>query len=290
MLLSIVIINYKTFELTKKCLESIFKEYKKELSDKKIEIVLVDNASGDGSVEKIEKTEFGKKIKIIKSKKNLGFGGGNNLGAEKSLGKYVLFLNSDTEIKDKGFLKMTSFLEENERISILGGKLFFPDGTIQKSVGKFYTLKNLFLMLFTGEKIGNLRESPKKITRADWVSGACMMVRKDVFIEIGKFDEKMFMYMEDVEICYRNKKAGYLTYFYPSITLLHNELGSSNRSFAISNIYKGVVYFYEKHRGALELNIAKFLLYLKAIFAIFIGLVTYNKTLVVTYKSAIKFR
>src|SRR5680860_38346 len=183
--LSIVILNYKTKDLTLKCIESIINVYKEELKDKTFEIILVDNNSEDNSVKAFEKSEFTPYFNLIKGKENIGFGGGNNLGAKHSKGKYVLFLNSDTEVKDKGLLKMVDYMDKNEKVGILGGKLYFPDGKIQTSVGKFYNLGYLFLMLFGYEKLGFLRKSPKEITKVDWVSGALMMVKKGLFEKIG---------------------------------------------------------------------------------------------------------
>lgn len=285
--LSIIILNYNTKDLTLRCLESIFNHYLRKIEGGQIEVILVDNASSDGSVEKIKNSKFAKKINLIESRENLGFAKGNNLGAQHAKGEYLLFLNSDTEVKDIGFERMTLFLKENPNVGILGGKLYFPDGKIQPSVGKFYNLINLFLMLFGAERLGALRESPNKITKVDWVSGACVMIRKNIFRKIGGFDKKIFMYMEDVELCYSAKKIGFDTYFYPNLSLLHKERGSSNKTFAIVNIYKGVIYFYKKHKPGWQYKTAKLFLLVKALISIAIGTLTFNKNLVKTYKSAI---
>lgn len=280
--LSIVVLNYNTKYLTLKCIESLEKVFSKELKDERVEIILVDNNSSDGSVKEFEKH---KSIVLIKNKENYGFGKGNNIGALKAKGEYVIFLNSDTEVLDKGFLEMINFMRENDNVGILGGKLFFPDGKIQKSTGNFYNLIGLSLMLLGIEK----RESPKKIKEVDWVSGACMMIRKELFEKLKGFDENIFMYMEDVEICYRSKRLGFNTYFYPGVKVLHKERASSNKSFAILNIYKGVDYFYKKHKSSTEHFVAKTLLIKKALIAIIYGSLISDKDLVKTYKTALKF-
>ncbi len=115
------------------------------------------------------------------------------------------------------------------------------------------------------------------------------MTRKDVFKKIGGFDENLFMYMEDMEICFRVKKEGYAVCFYPEVMVTHRNEGSSNRSFAVGSIYKGVLYFFKKHKSPLEFKIAKLLLVSKAVISIAVGKMTKNSYLVNTYKKAIQF-
>jgi N-acetylglucosaminyl-diphospho-decaprenol L-rhamnosyltransferase len=282
--LSIIILSYNTRALTLKCIESLIGQHRRELRLGELEIIVVDNNSSDGSVDIIKNNET---VKLIQSKENLGFGRGCNLGAKAATGKYLLFLNSDTEILDKGFLEMTSFLEKNSKIGILGGRLENEDGSAQSSVGKFYNLFNLFIMLLGFERLGFLRSSPNSTKKVDWISGACMMVRRDIFEKLTGFDEKFFMYIEDMEICFRAQKLGYETYFYPNIKLKHKSLGSSNKTFAIINIYKGILYFYVKHKSYLEYLIAKTFLVLKAKILILIGSMTFNWQLKDTYRKAI---
>lgn len=289
--LSIVTLSYNTKDLTLNCLKSIVSQYKQELEKNELEIIVVDNASIDGSVESIKyyvsSIKYEEKIKLIQSKENLGFGRGCNLDAKAAKGKYLLFLNSDTEILDKGLIGMTKFLDDNPRVAILGGRLENSDGSLQPSAGKFYNLFNLLIMLLGFERFGFLRSSPNKIQKVDWVSGACLMIRSDIFKKLNGFDEKIFMYVEDMEICFRAKKIGFLTYFYPNLLLKHKSLGSSNRTFAIINIYKGILHFYSKHKTHLEYLIAKALLITKAEILILVGAITFNSDLRNRYRKAI---
>ena len=287
--LSIIILSYNTKELTVSCIEAILNEYKKELEEKNFEIIVVDNNSSDNSVSAIGKIPGVVNLKIILNKENLGFARGANIGAKTAKGSYLLFLNSDTEILDRNFLEMVKFLEHDEKAAILGGKLENSDGSAQASAGKFYTLFNLVIMLLGLERFGFLRSSPNKIKKVDWVSGACMMVRQDLFSKLSGFDEKLFMYMEDMELCFRAKKLGFLTYFYPDIKLRHKTLGSSNRTFAIINIYKGILHFYSKHKSSFEYSIAKTLLLTKSAILILIGILTLNSALRDRYVKAIRF-
>ena len=114
------------------------------------------------------------------------------------------------------------------------------------------------------------------------------MFRKDVFERLNGFDENIFMYTEDMEICYRAKKLGYGISFYPNVTVLHQDTGSSNRSFAIVNIYKNLLYFYKKHRSIPEYIFLKFLLQTKAITLIGVGHVLRKSYFTQTYEKALK--
>src|SRR3989344_479268 len=283
-LLSVIVLSYNTRDLTKRCLSSIIENYKEDIDKGKIELVLADNGSGDETTEAIQ--NYDSRIKIIQNEKNYGFGKGNNLASKKAQGKYILFLNSDTVSKDKGFLKMVSFLEKNQEIGILGGKLENRNGSKQLSAGKFYKPLNLSFSLLGLESF--VRSAPDKISKVDWVSGACMMIRRDLFERLGGFDENYFMYMEDMDLCFRAKKEGFLTYFYPDIKLEHREAGSSNRQFAVKNIYKGLLYFYKKHGNFLSYSIVKSMLYLKAFFLVIIGRAINNKYLTDAYSKALK--
>lgn len=288
MTLSIIVLNYNTKELTLKCIRSIVNKYREELKKKEVELIVVDNASTDKSISGIKGIMGTTRIKILRNKTNLGFGKGVNKGAKKALGKYLLFLNSDTEVGDKGFMAMVAFLAKNPKIGILGGKLKNPNGSAQASTGKFYTLWNLALMLFGGERLGLLRESPKTARKVDWVSGACMMIRADLFRRLSGFDENFFMYVEDMELCFRGKKMGFEIYFYPNIDVVHEEHGSSNRGFAVNEIYKGLLYFYKEHKSPQQFLVLKFLLISKAIIAIVVGFATNNTYLKSTYSNALK--
>ena len=286
--LSIVTLSYNTKDLTLECLKSVAAHYKKELEEKDFEIIIVDNASSDGSISAIFNLQKEvPNLKLIQNKENVGFARGCNIGAKAAKGKYVLFLNSDTEASDGGFLQMVEFLDKNPKVAIVGGKLYNADGSAQPSAGKFYNLFNLAIMLLGLERLGLLRSSPNKIQKVDWVSGACMMVRHSIFDKLMGFDEELFMYMEDMEICFRAQKLGFATYFYPNIRLMHKSLGSSNRTFAIINIYKGISCFYLKHKTYIEYLIAKTLLIVKAVILILVGFLTLNSGLRDRYRKAI---
>ncbi len=286
--LSIIVLSYNTRDLTKICIQSIIKQYQKQLESGEVEIVLVDNASTDDTILITSHlTSHISHLKIIENKDNVGFSKGNNIGAKVAKGEYLFFLNSDAEVQDKGLLEMVAYLNDHEKIGVLGGKLRNVGGSNQPSAGKFYTLANVFFMLFGAERFGLLRVSPSKTSGVDWVSGASLMMRRDLFESLKGFDEHFFMYVEDMELCFRVKKSGFNVYFYPDISIIHKEQGSGNRSFAILQIYNGLLYFYKKHKSYWQYILVKTLLIIKAVIAICIGTLVGNTYLTNTYRKAL---
>lgn len=282
-LLSILILNFNTKDITLSCINSIIKYYKKQIESGEIEIVVGDNASKDDSSFLRKKISDSENIFIFKNQENLGFAKGINLLSKNAKGKYFLLLNSDTEFCDSQLLKATEFLENNSKAGVLGLKMTDKDGSLQLSAGKFYNLGNIFLMLFKGERFGVVRFSPKNIQEVDWVCGGAFIIRKNLFEKLKGFDENFFMYVEDMELCFRVRKSGYKTYFYPYSKVIHKEHGSANRAYAILNIYKGILYFYKKHKSILAYVLIKSLFKLKAIFAVLIGNLVRSSYLVNTY-------
>jgi GT2 family glycosyltransferase len=284
--LSIVIVNYNTRQLLDNCIGSIIKSQK----DSKLvyEIIVVDNNSTDDSVSFI-KQKYPKTVFILNNT-NTGFGIANNQGIEKANGEYVLLLNSDTETYNLSIERMYKFAKQKSK-AIIGGKLFNPDKTSQTSCGPFFTLPVVFAAIFLqGDKIGLTRYSPNKPRQVDWVSGACFMASKKTFMDGLLFDEKIFMYMEDMDLMYRAKKSGYRVFFYPYARFMHIGSGSSvtRKKQPVLNIYRGLIYFYTKHYHPVASFFLKFLLKTKAIGAWMIGIMTGNKYLIETYGEAFK--
>jgi len=291
MLISIVTINYKKKDLTIACLKSLQEQFKKEFSQNQIETIIVDNASNDGSVESIRdfiKENNYKNSIVLESKENGGFGKGNNLGTKNAKGELLLFLNNDTTAEDNGIMQMAKYLKEHNEISILGGQLRNTDGSMQVSVGSFYSLIKAILLLLGMQRFGIIDKNPKEIKKVEWVKGGLFMIRKEVFESLRGFDEKIFMYTEDMELCYRAKLKGYETFFYPNVAVLHAEHGSTSRTFAIVNIYKNLLYFYKKHKSYAEYLILKTILTIKAVFLIIVGKLIGSSYLLKTYKEALR--
>lgn len=280
-MVSIVILSYNTSGLLSKCLKSVFAHIKSDF-----EVIVVDNASKDESVKMI-KNHF-KKVRLIENPKNSGFAGGCNLGAASAKGDHILFLNSDAEVENDPIPKLLKTFNENVNVGIVGGILENYNGTLQRSFGDFYTIPNIITLLFVGES-GELKKYvDDKEKEADWVSGGFMMADAKHFMSVGGFNESYFMYIEDMDFCYRIKKKGLKVYVNPHARIKHLGQGSSNKAFAIIHIYKGLQIFYRQQRTLLEYYIVKLLLLVKAVLALAAGLITMNKRLITTYFQALK--
>lgn len=280
-MVSIIIVSFNTADLLKVCLESIYEK----LKDFEFETVVVDNNSKDLSVEMIQ-DDF-KKVNLIENKENVGFAQAVNRGAKKAKGGFLLFLNSDTKLRDDSLKEMVDFLKSHEKVAVVGGKLENTQGVTSSSYGKFLSLSQLFKMLFLSERLLPTNKNSHTIKKVDWVSGGYMLIRKNVFDALNGFDERFFMYLEDMEFCLRVNKLGLEAYYYPNSAVLHLGQGSSNREFAILNIYKGVLYFYKKHKNKAEYEAAKLMLKTKAVLAIIAGAIFFNSYLTSTYKKAL---
>ncbi|OGK18008.1 hypothetical protein A3G67_04500 [Candidatus Roizmanbacteria bacterium RIFCSPLOWO2_12_FULL_40_12] len=288
--LSIVIVSFNTREVTKNCLESIFKSLEKTALS--YEIVVVDNDSKDGSLEMLQKFQLSHPsiFQLIQNKTNIGFGKANNQGVKQTKAPYILLLNSDTVALEDAIEKLFEFYKNDNKVDFVGGKLLNKDMTPQPSCGPFYTLPIVFGALFLRGDHWNLtRYSPNATKEVDWVSGACIMAKKEYFQKLGGFDEEIFMYMEEIDLLYRAKKQGYKVFFYPQAQFIHlGSASSRGRTYPILQVYGGFLYLYRTHRSKLELNLLKFMLQLKAVISVAMGRATRNKYLIETYEKALK--
>src|SRR3989338_7470766 len=201
--LSIIIISYNTKKITKDCLDSMLKSLKK--STLNYEIIVIDNHSIDRSLQLLrEYSSNYSNIRIIENSENTGFGKANNQGVKIAKSDYILLLNSDTVTLNHSIEKLLSFFKENEYDShFVGAKLFNKDMTEQPSTAPFFTLPVVFAALFLkGDYWGLTRASPNVSRKVDWVSGACIMTKKDFYNKLNGFDESVFMYMDEVDLLY----------------------------------------------------------------------------------------
>lgn len=289
--LSIIIVSYNTRAITKKCLETIMRSLQYDPTIRP-EIIVVDNNSTDRSVETISniKSQISNiSLKLIESKENLGFGRGNNYAVKQAQGKYLLFLNSDIEVIDDAIPKLYRFFtSKKNRFNFVGGKLLNKNLTPQSSCGPFYTLPVIFAALFLrGDYWGLTRYSPNKIRQIDWVSGACFFCQKADFVKLAGFDEKIFMYMEEIDLFYRAKKQEMTVGFFPLARFIHlGSASSSKRTQPILQVYRGFLYLYHKHHSAFSLKIVRSMLKLKAFVGFWLGKLTKNVYLLETYEKA----
>ena len=250
MVSSIIIISWNTHDLLNQCLTSVFKT---PLTD--WEILLVDNASTDGSSPMVR--EHFPKVQLIENKENVGFASANNQAIRKSMGKLILLLNSDTVVKPNALQEMVRFMDEHPETGAAGAYLLNPDGTLQPSCEPFPTLTREFLRLFhlTSLWQGNCyrmaKWDPKKPREVEVIKGACLILRKEALKTIGLLDEDFFFYSEDVDLCYRLRKAGWHLYWVPTAKVVHYGGQSSHLVAAESfiRLYEGKLQYIRKHHG-----------------------------------------
>lgn len=278
--LSIIVVSFNTSKLLQDCLASVFKKTK----EIKFEVIVVDNASEDDSVAMVKKT-FPQAI-LIKNKENLGFAQANNQGIKRAKGDYLLLLNSDTKVTQNALKKLVNFARTKKNLGVVGPRLLNRDKTHQPSTAPFLTLPVAFVWFLTGDRW--IYSSPATVRQVDWVMGSALMAKKEAVEEIGLMDKKFFMYVEEVEWCYRFKKAGWEVWFYPPAEIFHLVRASSNKERAILWIYQNLIYFYQKHFAPWQLSVLKFILQAKAGGVWLVGLLTGNKYLKQTYAKAFK--
>jgi len=233
--LSIIIVNYNVKEFLQNLLHSI----EKASLNISHEIIIVDNASDDGSVELIR--EKFPSVKLIANTENLGFGKANNQALAIAEGKYLLLINPDTIVSEDTFDKMISFFENNSGAGLAGCKILNPDGTLQlacrrsfpgpwTSFCKVTGLSNLFPKnkLFARYNLTYLNED--QTYEVDAISGSFMMMRKETYDTVGGFDEEFFMYGEDLDLCYRIQQAGFKVYYVHTTQIIHYKGESTKRS------------------------------------------------------------
>ena len=252
--LSVVIVNYQTFELTRNTINSIF-EYSYPFS---YEILVVDNASTDDSLSKLQ-DYFKDKVTFIASKENNGFAAGNNQALRIAKGRYVLLLTSDTIVWENTLEDIYNYMEKHTDVGASGCRVLLENGDLDKACKRsFPNVKNSFFRLFhipTNSKDDNynLDDLPDdEIYEIDCLTGAFMFMRAEALNEAGLLDETFFMYGEDIDLCYRIKKAGWKIIYYGESKITHLKGASSKKqkNKLIYEFYRAMYIYYKKHHAS----------------------------------------
>lgn len=248
--LSIVIVNFNTKDYTIQCIDSI----RKDPPCVTYEIILVDNASSDGSAEILEARY--PEIAFIRSAKNVGIAGGNNLGIKAASGRFILLLNNDTIVIPGSIDRTVEFLESHPEAGGVGGNLVNPDGSFQSGYYNFPTLGRLFLIT---TKIGHLLHdyypsNPRtnSIIEVDWMSTAFMTFRREALYGIGLVDEQYFIYSDESDLQLRMRKAGWKIFYLPDLETIHFGGRSLNPWRRRRLVYRGYLLFFTRHRGPIQ--------------------------------------
>jgi N-acetylglucosaminyl-diphospho-decaprenol L-rhamnosyltransferase len=250
--LSFIVVNWNSLTYLRKCIASIYAQTKCSF-----EVVVVDNASPTGEASVIAR-EF-PQITLIQCTENIGFGAANNLGFQRSVGDNLLFLNPDTELLNSAGDIMIRTLSADRCAGVVGCTLLNEDRSIQTScIQTFPTILNQLLdsdwlrvrwpnsHLWGTEPLWSKRVGAAQV---EVISGACMLMRREVFEEVGGFTEAYFMYAEDLDLCYKIQKAGYSNYYLSYPTVLHYGGKSSNPERATPMKWRSIIMFCERHHG-----------------------------------------
>ncbi|PQO28770.1 glycosyltransferase family 2 protein [Blastopirellula marina] len=250
---SILVVSYNTKEETLACLESVYDQTK----DVSFELIVLDNASHDGSAEAIEETF--PELTLIKSSENLGFAGANNVAAEKATGEYLLLLNPDTVILDHAIDRIVKFARSDDQPRVFGGRTFFEDMTLNAdschgaptpwsllSMGVGFSSVFSRSAFFNPEGLGDWqRDSFREV---DCITGCFLLLQRSLWNELGGFDLDYFMYGEDTDLCLRARKHGAKCFVYPEAQLIHHGGRSEKvRADKMIRLFRAKHQLFQKH-------------------------------------------
>lgn len=293
---SVVILSYNVVALLKNCLESVLKFTK----DLKFEVIVVDNASTDDSVEMLKKFQHDN-FKLILSKENGGFAKGNNLGIKAASGKYLLLLNPDTLLVENTLKTMFDWMEAHTDYAVVSCQLLDSEQKSSPTGGYFPTLPKIAVWAFFIDDILVLNRifssyHPKADRYPlnadcdlDWVTGAFFMVRREAMEKAGLLDENFFLYGEELEWCLRFKAAGWKVGYTPATKIIHLERKSSGglpRN-AVLGEFRGLKYIYAKHFPGWKQPVLEFLLNIAAFLRIIFWLVRLKPGMAKIYLEAL---
>jgi GT2 family glycosyltransferase len=246
--LSVSIVNTQSRELLLACLDS--------LQGADAEIVVLDNASEDGSVAAVR--ERFPEVRVIPQEFRAGFGANHNTVIRVTRGRYVYVLNEDTTSADWGLERLVAYLDAHPRVAAVGPKLVYPDGRRQDSAWRFPTPLVSALGLATLGKLGVKQSQGDDPRPVDWVMGAAIVLRREALAEVGLFDEDFFLYSEEVDLQFRLRQAGWEVHYVPDVTVVHHEsqfsAGVPERR--INEMWRSRHHYWQKHHSGAGARVA----------------------------------
>ena len=290
---SIIIVNYNTFALTKATIESVFEK----TENIAFEIIVVDNNSPDGSGPHL-RDFFGKKIKYIQNSENIGFGQANNIGFENSKGRYIFLLNPDTLLLNNAVKILADHLDHHPQVGVCGGNLYNENGLPVLSFNMcfpsvFRELNYLFRDLLYIIRYGKCRyfnhtDTPLKVA---YISGADMMLRTSILNIVGGFDPDFFMYLEETELTHRiKKKTGYCVHSVPQAKIIHLVgKSSSNDLTRMKLLLTGRRIYYQKTHGYLGRSLVKIIFTLNVLSKLCLAIAKLNKQKIRYWQTALQY-
>ncbi len=255
--LSFITVNHYSSGVLPVCLDSIYKT----LPEGRFEIIVVDNSSDDPGMREL--TQRYPDLSVLSNPENRGFAKANNQGAAAAKGRWLVFLNPDTELTENAIAGMQAHLEAHPKVGVIAPKVLNLDGSLQYSCRRFPTLwtglfnrYSMLSRLFPSNRFTRrylmTDFDHNAVREVDWVSGCFMMMRRDAFERIGGFDESYFLFNEDVDLCRAMQSRGYSVVYFPQATVYH-EIGSSYRRVPprlIIERHRGMKHYFKKHHAA----------------------------------------
>lgn len=243
--LSILIVNYNQKYFPRLCFEAL----EKSKTNFEYEVIFCDNNSTDESLAFLKSAEDSKKIRLVRTHKNLGYGKANNLAAKKAHGKYLLVLNADVMVEEDTLQKMVDYLENHHDVGILAPKLVYHDGNVQPSCRRDFKFMDLFIKRTFLKKIPPFKKRYHHYVMADYdknkeqevdlVTGAFMMMPRALFERVSGFDERYFLFMEDFDLCRKIRNLCCKIIYYPHAKATHYHKRLSEGS-ALSLVFKKI--------------------------------------------------
>jgi GT2 family glycosyltransferase/lipopolysaccharide/colanic/teichoic acid biosynthesis glycosyltransferase len=288
---SVIIVTHNSRSVLEPCLESL----KKQSMLSNTEVIVVDNASSDGTPEMVR--DRYPWVDVCAGARNVGFSVGVNVGIQRARGRYFLILNPDTVVRERSIEALFRFMEATPDAGIVGPKMVFHDGNLQYSCRRFYNWK---VLLMKRTYLGKILKSSDAVSehlmldfdhettkKVDWVIGACMLVRRDAVQSVGLMDERFFLYFEDVDWCYRMKQKGWRVYYHPEAVVVHHYARDSaqsvfNRPFVAH--LASLVRYYEKWSFILYL-VKKHREVIKVVLFLVVDVVAFNLAFLSAYYS-----
>jgi len=245
---SVSLVNTNSRELLLACLDS--------LQGKGVEIVVLDNASEDGSATAVRERFPG--VRVIEQRHRAGFGANHNTVIRATTGRFVFVLNEDTTSEDWGFQRMVAHLEANPRVAALGPRLVYPDARPQASAWRFPSPTSAALGLLTLGRAGIVQSGGNETRDVDWAMAAALLIRREALDEVGLFDEEFFIYSEETDLMQRLRRAGWRTQYFPQVTVVHHEsqFSSGVPERRINEMWRGRHRYWRKHHSAVGVRVA----------------------------------
>jgi GT2 family glycosyltransferase len=250
--IDVVIVSYRCEGMLRDCLASLFANP----PDGELAVRVVDNASGDGTAEMVRR-EF-PHVELTVNERNEGFSSANNPALARGGAPYALCLNPDTRVTQGALQRLIELMEDHPEVGIAGPRLELEDGTLDHASRRSFPTPLSALGHFTGlgrregasGRLADYRAPDVESGPVDAVNGAFMLIRRVALEQVGAFDTRYWMYMEDLDLCYRFAQAGWTTWFEPSVTVVHIKAGTSgkHRSLRLNHAFHyGMFRFYRDH-------------------------------------------